>query len=494
MFDEFILDDFFFTNCKCELCIAAKGDRSWTDFRLDLMKEAAKVLIIDPAKEINPEVRIIIKYPNWYEHFQGLGFDLESEPAMFDAIYTGTETRDPIYSNQHLQAYHGYSIVQYFENIKPGGNLGGWVDPFGSRYLDRYAEQLWITLFAKVPEVTLFNFSQVQRSIEASHRGTWQEQDTSFDFDTMVGPWVKEDGTYAEEATIALAAGTAFEQVDPVVAELGTPVGLPCYRPYHATGEDYLHSYLGMLGIPIDLKPEFPSDANLVFLTESAKYDTDIVNRIKKQLQDGKHVIVTSGLFKTLQDRGIRDIVELTVTNRKINIHDFLIGWFNVQHTESSICIPLIEYLNNDSWEEVSGLSRTTGAPILHSATYAHGMLYILTIPDNFDDLYKLPVDVLTRIKEVLLHDIYVRVESPAQVMLFVYDNNTFIVHSILPESVKVGIVLDSSIPGICDIQTTQIIDDGKEILDWRRQSTGKHSFSVEIKPHSYRVFRLVTE
>ena len=40
LFDEIILDDFFFTNCKCDLCIKAKGDRSWTDYRLSLMTEA----------------------------------------------------------------------------------------------------------------------------------------------------------------------------------------------------------------------------------------------------------------------------------------------------------------------------------------------------------------------------------------------------------------------------------------------------------------------
>ena len=28
-FDEIILDDFFFTDCKCDLCIKAKGERSW---------------------------------------------------------------------------------------------------------------------------------------------------------------------------------------------------------------------------------------------------------------------------------------------------------------------------------------------------------------------------------------------------------------------------------------------------------------------------------
>jgi hypothetical protein len=31
LFDEIILDDFFFTNCKCESCIQAKGEKSWTN-------------------------------------------------------------------------------------------------------------------------------------------------------------------------------------------------------------------------------------------------------------------------------------------------------------------------------------------------------------------------------------------------------------------------------------------------------------------------------
>jgi len=91
---------------------------------------------------------------------------------MFDGVYTGTETRDPVLSNQHLQPYHGYSVFRYFENLKPGGNLGGWVDTGGMRYLDRYAEQLWITLFAKAPELTLFDFRQLQYPLTPSLRGS----------------------------------------------------------------------------------------------------------------------------------------------------------------------------------------------------------------------------------------------------------------------------------------------------------------------------------
>jgi hypothetical protein len=138
-FDEIILDDFFFSNCKCERCIGAKGGQTWTQFRTRQMDDVSRELIIAPARAVNAKVRLIIKYPNWYESFQGLGYDLAVQPKLFDAIYTGTETRDSNFG-QRLQSYQSHLQTQYFNNIKPGGNAGGWID--GGRDVERYAEQM----------------------------------------------------------------------------------------------------------------------------------------------------------------------------------------------------------------------------------------------------------------------------------------------------------------------------------------------------------------
>jgi len=102
-FDEVIQDDFFFVSRKNDSDIAAKGEKTWTQFRLELMADAAENLLVKPAKAVNPKVKMVIKFPNWYEHFQGSGYDLKREPAIFDGIYTGTETRDPVITDQHLQ-------------------------------------------------------------------------------------------------------------------------------------------------------------------------------------------------------------------------------------------------------------------------------------------------------------------------------------------------------------------------------------------------------
>jgi hypothetical protein len=45
-FDEIILDDFFFNNTKRDSDIAAKGNASWTDFRLKLMDEVSRDLVV----------------------------------------------------------------------------------------------------------------------------------------------------------------------------------------------------------------------------------------------------------------------------------------------------------------------------------------------------------------------------------------------------------------------------------------------------------------
>ena len=173
-------------------------------------------------------------------------------------------------------------IIRYFDNIAPGRNGGGWVDTYSIRYIDRYAEQLWDTVFAKAPEMTLFEWSAMSQPIRAGERGAregWAKLPTSFNFDQM------EQGD--AEPTMARVAGYALEQADQFLGQLGKPIGVASYKPYQSSGEDFLHNYLGMIGIPIDLHPEFPTNASVVLLTESAQTDRDIVAKIKGQLLAG---------------------------------------------------------------------------------------------------------------------------------------------------------------------------------------------------------------
>ncbi len=490
-FDEFILDDFFFSSCKCELCISGKGEKSWTKYRLDLMTAAAYDLVINPSKTVNPDVEVVIKYPNWYEHFQGLGFNLEAQPALFDGLYTGTETRNRS-GNQHLQQYHGYTVFRYFENLKPGQNRGGWVDTGGGNPLDRYAEQLWLTMFAKAPEITLFDFRQMIRPIDESSRGPWQGSGTSFDWEQMMEPLLQDDGTLFTPKNMSRAAGYSLEVVDKVLGALGNPVGIKSYKPYHSIGEDYLQSYLGMIGIPMEIVPVFPEDEDMVLLCESAKYDPEIVAKIRQQLQNGKEVTITSGLYKALQGKGIEDIVELTVTERKASVKQFRTGRGQIMETDLEIIIPQISYLTNDSWEVISALDDSNGWPLLHRADYSKGRLYVLTVPDNFIDFYKMPDGVLNRLRQDIAGSLGTVLEGPGELSLIMYDNQTFVVESFLDEAVTVSVTMDTGIAEVSDLNSGErIAATRRKAPEFRGRKFGNdvNVVELEIKAHSFRAF-----
>jgi hypothetical protein len=507
-FDEVILDDFFFYTSKSDADIAAKGNRSWTQYRLEKMRAVARDLVLAPARAANPRIRMIIKYPNWYEHFQGLGYDLDQEAQAFDAIYTGTETRDPEITDQLLQQYESYEIIRYFDNIRPnGGNRGGWVDTFGTRYVDRYAEQLWDTLFAKAPEITLFNWAPLAdtSAVSAGERAGWRGQKTSFDWDEMTRSM---QGRNSEGgAGWARAAGYSLEQVDRVLGLLGKPIGIPSYKPYQSSGEDFLQDYLGNIGIPIELTPHFPTEAPLILLTEQAKFDPDIVTKIKAQLTAGKRVVITSGLLHALQDRGIQDIAEWEYTGHKIAVHEIYEGYgagngtrLDEPGTARDILFPEIHFYTNDSWALLRGVASTRGLPLLLMNRYSRGILYVLDVPDNSGDLYALPQPALSVIRTYLQGEFPVRLDAPPEVSLFAYDNGTFVIESFRPGATSVGVSVRGMPRKLTDLLSgEQIAASGDSTVNLPARTMAQRrdpdsgvrtSFSVQIPPHSYRVFR----
>ena len=494
-FDEIVLDDFFFTSAKSEHDLQAKGDRSWTEYRLQLMNDAAKNLILDPARRVNPRAKVIIKYPNWYEHFQALGFDLEHGPRLFAGIYTGTETRDAVLSNQHLQPYLSYSIMRYFSNIAPGRNGGGWVDTGGARYYDRYAEQLWLTLFAKAaPEITLFDIRQMHYPLDEQRRGPWQDEPTSFDYEALLVPTKTSNGESMRATSYARVAGVSFEAVDKVLGALGTPVGLHSYRPFHSTGEDFLETYLGTAGIPIEMVTKFPTEERHVLLTAHAAHDADIVSKIEAHVRAGNHVIITSGLLEALQSRGIEQIAELEHTGRVALVKTFKSGRAPVVEGDAPILIPQIAYRTNDSWELVSALDGDNGWPLLHDADYGKGQLQVLTVPENFAGFYDYPEPILNAVRSILTSHLPVQLEAPSKVSLFVYDNDTFVVHNFRDSAIDATIVLDLNALQIEDLLTAERIR-----TDERRGSSGagkppvpvSKTAAFKLPPHSFRAFRV---
>jgi hypothetical protein len=432
LFDEFILDDFYFTNCRCDDCIKAKGDRTWSEFRLELMKDFSENVIIKTAKDVNPKVKVIIKFPNWYEHFQDAGYNLEDEPKIFDYIYTGTETRNPTYTQQHLPKYLSYFIMRYFENVAPNRNLGGWFDPYECTYnLTSYMDQGYLTLFAKAKEAMLFSLGSLIN-------------DKAF-------------------TTFPPVIGQAFQDIDHYIGNLGKPVGVSCYVPYHSFGEDFLHNYIGMCGIPLEPYPEYPSEAKSIFLTENAACDPALLSKMKKSLKDGADIIVTSGLVSKLGD-AFHDLAHVSYTNKKVLVNRYMCsadgGVTMAGNLESSnnIILTQPQFFTNDVWQIAGGYGEDNNTPIIMKTKYSNGRLYILTIPDDMGNLYHYPAFIINTIRTIMCRNLPVVLEGDSKITLFTYDNETFILRSFLPYFSNVSVIVKKEQATLTDLENNRTL------------------------------------
>lgn len=493
-FDDFILDDFFFIDLKNDDEIAAKGNKSWTEYRLKLMADAGRELVMKPAKAVNPKVKVIIKYPNWYDHFHGLGFNLEEEPTYFDGIWTGTETRDPG-SAQHLQNYLSYNIVRYFDNIAPGRNGGGWVDAGGIHMsMDRYAEQLHLTMLSKTPEIILWNYMQLYEvKITPNMRAAWQSVGgNSFRHDEMVAPFTK-NGKTITPTTMARFANVTLHQTDKLIGLLGNPIGLVSYKPYHSSGEDFLQNYLGMIGLPMDMHPQWVNGRQQILLTQQAAKDPQIVEKIKHQLKNGGDVIITTGLLKAIKDQ-LADVCELYCGDLKAIVNDF--GWFG--KSEREFIIPQVKYFTNDAWEVISAgrplNGGVSGYPILLRDTYSKGILFVLTIPDDFGNLYDYPAPALNVIRRAMSKDVGAYIEGPSKVALFPYDNKTLVVENFNDNAVNLRVVVNAKVNSLRNLLTGEQLKPAeiKPVQGFFGRNRffsyadGSTVFDVQLPAHSY--------
>jgi hypothetical protein len=469
-FDEIILDDFFFTACRCESCIKAKGQRSWAEFRLGLMEEVSRE-IVALARQVNPRCKFVIKYPNWYESYQECGYNPGKQRDIFDGIYTGTESRDPAYSQQHLQRYLSYSIIRLMENTAPGRNGGGWIDQGGSSLnLSFWLEQAELTLFAKARELMLFNFS------------------------SLIG------------AKALPPLGQQLARIDAIVKKAGNPRGAAVYEPFNGDGEDQLMNYLGMMGLALEPSPDFDAGAPMVFLAQSAAHDPDVVSRLLPYVAQGGTAVISSGFFKATLGRGIAEMTSARPTGRHVEGKEYWVdSYYQNRKTfhpgSETIGIEMLDYKTNATWAEVALVSGDCSFPLVLHDFYGKGDLYILNIPENFSDLYKLPKEVVGFIAKLFAGNEPVYLNAAPKYNLYRYDNEVFGVYSFRPWREDLEIVVrGAEYRGIQDIET------GEEFpLEYERYRPVKRFDSAKTRPEalervvrvgmvhgSYRFFRLL--
>ncbi len=456
VFDEVIFDDFFFTNCGCDSCLQRKGDRSWKEFRLELMTEVSENLIVRPARAVNPHAKMVIKYPNWNESYPSSGYNTATQPWIFDSVYTGTETRDPANSQQHLPRYASFSLMRWMENLLPGKNGGGWFDSIDCTSIDRYLEQANLTVYSGAKELTLFCYK------------------------------ILKDNVYIP------ALGFQLDKLDELARHLGNPLGLHAYRPHHAQGEDHLYDYLGMLGIPMEPSPYFPQNQGPLLIAADAAQDEEIIAKMEQFLRNGGQVVMTSGFLEKMRGRGAEKFTSLRPTGRKIAIQEFAIDtrdctFDEFVYAKEPVLYPVLDYSTNSTWPAVVGLNGHNNIPLLTWDNYGKGKIYTLTVPDNYADLWKLPDAVVTKLRSLLTGELLsCRLEGPAQVGFFPCDNDAFVLQSFRSTPEKWRIRLPQG-------KRLKIVSVESEPLERLLYTAGDGStvYEIRLRPSSYAAFHV---
>ena len=287
IFDEIMIDDFLFTECQCEECIAARGDQSWSKYYNYLMVKMSQERILKPSKAINPKVKVIIKYPCWYDEFHARGYEVVRESRDYDITYVGAETHDYNYdvgpSDGYVQ-YGAYFIMRWLGVIGGEKTLGGWFDALGTTPVT-YREQARQTVLADAKELMLFSY----------------------------GGLINETNFYSGSFGTGVANVDAFRKELPGLFELARFVRgksingihlpkLPNSEPFE---EPYVFSLLGMLGLPLVPAHEINEQAEAAIFSVHMLKATDFSRTLQRMLDKGTPVVVTDGLAKRLTNQAL---------------------------------------------------------------------------------------------------------------------------------------------------------------------------------------------
>jgi hypothetical protein len=274
LFDDIMIDDFLFTQCLCEDCQKAKGSRSWSEYRLDLMLDVSNNRILAPAKKANPKVKIIIKYPQWYDKFHERGYDVIRQTRDFDFIWVGTESRDPDSMRWGRKAqYESYFIMQWLGKIGGQKTGGGWFDPYGTSP-PTYVEQARQTVLGQAKTALLFCYGSLQSGQGAA------------------------DVSRLRQEIPALFQLARLVHEKPIV-------GIHSPKPPNSPPkqEEYIFDFVGMLGLPLVPSAAVEPDARAAFFSQHALADSTFSDKLMKMLDVGKPVLITSHLAEDLKDK-----------------------------------------------------------------------------------------------------------------------------------------------------------------------------------------------
>ena len=267
IFDELIVDDFYCTADTSPESEKARGGRSWSQYRQDLLVSLAQPMMIRPARAARPSIRLIVKYPQWYDRFHLFGYDPLRLSAFFDQVWVGTEVRNPLTQRMgFVQPTEGYMNFRWLSAVAGQKVQGAWFDHIECT-AQNFVDQAYQSVLAGARELTLFQLGDLMEG----HPG---------------------------HALLASALPELLQLAERVRGR--TPQGIAFYKPPGSASDEnlYLMDYLGMIGLPVVPAARYPAEARVAILGVQAAADPRLLGQMRSHLRRGATLILTPALVR----------------------------------------------------------------------------------------------------------------------------------------------------------------------------------------------------
>lgn len=273
VFDEIIIDDFYCSEDTSPESDKARGTRSWGQYRQDLLVGLLPSMIFEPARSVRPDVKLIIKYPQWYDRFHLFGYEPARMSVPFNRVWVGTEVRNPKTQRMgYVQPFESFTNFRWIASVAGPKVHGAWFDHIECTPRN-FVDQAWQSMLAGAGELTLFNLGDIVRG----HPG----------HALLKRDWPKLVEVSQKVRTHPLR-------------------GIAYYKPVNSTSDDnmWLMDNLGMLGLPIVPMAQYPGAAKVAILGVQASADPRLMVKMKQHLARGATLVLTPALLRKLGRAG----------------------------------------------------------------------------------------------------------------------------------------------------------------------------------------------
>jgi hypothetical protein len=422
VFDEIIVDDWLFTTCTCAKCLAGRGSDSWADYRSRLVAEQSKIHLVGAAKQMNPRVQVIIKYPNWYEGHRQNGYDVARQSPQFDGVSVGIETRQRATHDQHIPIYSGFVFQQWI-----GGDAGAkwrsaWLDNYDMQGdANDYVAQVWQAVLARAPEVLFWCAGQLHPPVPACDV-----------YPHLVG---------------------MMPEFDRLAGLLDGPArGIPLHLPLGSVGEYNVFGYFGMIGLPMAPRTAFPAETKTAIFTQHSLRDPQLAAELLARVRAGKEVFLTWPLLRELHGSEVARSFNVIASGGSVSSRTFRARGSNPWEPEIApasrdFSFPRIETSTWPYVREVALVREDADFGVFLRTPYLEGQVDLLNLPDNTYDLLRLPEPALNAIRRCFAEELGVRLLGPGGVALYPFGERQYAIYNMSDEAAKVALRLPPRTP-----------------------------------------------